>query len=230
MLNFPCQVLLVEDELADIYTIQNMLSDVESAFFQQGFELTCAETLDRAKQILSEKKFDVILLDLVLPDSRKINNLQQLQAIDPSVPIIVQTALEDDVIAVKALELGACGYLPKVSSDRDLLLYAIRSAIERSQQLANLQQLPSDREIDVLENLLKDAIDLKSIEGDSLKESTPDIFSELEQKYNQLIDRFVEEKIYQVEYTISGQMEIPIKRDMDRNHACHIIFSAVTEN
>ena len=212
MLNFPCQVLLVEDELADIYTIQNMLSDVESAFFQQGFELTCAETLDRAKQILSEKKFDVILLDLVLPDSRKINNLQQLQAIDPSVPIIVQTALEDDVIAVKALELGACGYLPKVSSDRDLLLYAIRSAIERSQQLANLQQLPSDREIDVLENLLKDAIDLKSIEGDSLKESTPDIFSELEQKYNQLIDRFVEQKIYQVEYTISGQINVLIEQ------------------
>lgn len=212
MLNFPCQVLLVEDELADIYTIQNMLSDVESAFFQQGFELTCAETLDRAKQILSEKKFDVILLDLVLPDSRKINNLQQLQAIDPSVPIIVQTALEDDVIAVKALELGACGYLPKVSSDRDLLLYAIRSAIERSQQLANLQQLPSDREIDVLENLLKDAIDLKSIESDSLKESTPDIFSELEQKYNQLIDRFVEQKIYQVEYTISGQINVLIEQ------------------
>ena len=198
MLNFPCQVLLVEDEPADILKIQKMLDNVESAFFKQGFDVTCAETLNRAKQILSETKFDVILLDLVLPDSRKINNLQQLQAIDPSTPIIVQTALEDDVIAVKALELGACGYLPKLASDRDLILYAIRSAIERSVQLANLQQLPPDREIDVLENLLTDAIDLKSIEGESLKEGSPDIFAELEQKYNRLIDRFVEQKIYQV--------------------------------
>ena len=211
MLNFPCQVLLVEDEPADVLKIQNMLDNVESAFFKRGFKLTCAETLKVAKQILSKTKFDVILLDLVLPDSRKINNLQQLQAIDPNTPIIVQTALEDDVIAVKALELGACGYLQKVTSDRDLLLYAIRSAIERSQQLVNLQQLPPNREIDVLENLLTDAIDLKSIEGNSLKD-TPDIFAELEQKYSRLIDRFVEQKIYQVEYTVSEQINVLIEQ------------------
>lgn len=211
MLNFPCQVLLVEDEPADVLKIQNMLDNVESAFFKRGFKLTCAETLKVAKQILSKTKFDVILLDLVLPDSRKINNLQQLQAIDPSTPIIVQTSLEDDAIAVKALELGACGYLPKVACDRDLLLYAIRSAIERSQQLVNLQQLPPNREIDVLENLLTDAIDLKSIEGNSLKD-TPDIFAELEQKYSRLIDRFVEQKIYQVEYTVSEQINVLIEQ------------------
>ena len=211
MLNSPCQVLLVEDEPADVHKIQNMLNDVESAFFKRGFELACVETLNEAKQILSKAKFDVILLDLVLPDSRKINNLQQLQAIDPNIPIIVQTALEDDVIAVKALELGACGYLPKVASDRDLLLYAIRSAIERSRQLANLQQLPP-REIDVLENLLTDAIDLKSIGDSSLKENTPDIFTELEQKYNRLLDRFVEQKIYQVEYTLSEKIDVLIEQ------------------
>jgi DNA-binding NarL/FixJ family response regulator len=212
MLNSPCQVLLVEDEPADRYKIQNMLDDVESAFFKRGFELTCAETLKVAKQILSETKFDVILLDLLLPDSRKINNLQQLQAINPKIPIIVQTALEDEMVAVKALELGACGYLPKVASDRDLLLYAMRSAIERSQQLANIQQLPPDREIDVLENLLTDATDLKSTEGSSLKEKTPDIFTEIHQKYTRLLDRFVEQKIYQVEYTISEQIDVLIEQ------------------
>ena len=211
MLDSPCKVLLVEDEPADVYAIENMLDNVESAFFKQGFELTCAETLKVAKKMLSERKFDVILLDLVLPDSRKITSLQQLQAIDPSTPIIVQTALEDNLIAVKALELGACGYLPKVASDRDLLLYAIRSAIERSRQLADLQQLPPDREIDVLENLLTDAIDRKSIEGESLKD-TPDIFAELEQKYDRLINRFVEQKIYQVEYTVIEQINVLIEQ------------------
>ena len=41
MLNSPCQILLVEDEPADVYKIQNMLDEVESAFFKRGFELTC---------------------------------------------------------------------------------------------------------------------------------------------------------------------------------------------
>ena len=212
MLNCPCRVLLVEDEPADVYIIQKMLDEAKSAFFKEGFELTCAETLNQAKQMISKTKFDVILLDLVLPDSRKITNLQQLQAIDPNTPIIVQTALEDDAVAVRALELGACGYLPKVASDRDLLLYAIRSAIERQQQLANLQQLPPDREIDVLENLLTDAGDLKSIEGNSLKENIPDIFTELEHKYAFLLERFVEQKIYQVEHTISEQANVLIEQ------------------
>ena len=135
-----------------------------------------------------------------------MDSLQELRAIAPSTPIIVQTALEDEVVAVRALELGACGYLPKVASDRDLLLYAIRSAIERQQQSRDIQQQSQEsRELDVLENLLTDVIDLKSQDNRSLKEKMPDIFVELEEKYCQLLDRFVEQKIYQTEYEISGQ-------------------------
>ena len=71
--------------------------------------------------------------------------------------------------------------------------------------------MPPDREIDVLENLLTDAIDLKSREGNSFKD-TPDIFTELEQKYNRPFDRFVEQKIYRVEYTVSEQINVLIEQ------------------
>ncbi len=210
MLNRCCQVLLIEDEPTDINSVQNMLSNVHSTFFKQGFELTCAETLSEAKQILSQTEFNIILLDLILPDNRNMNGLRELQAMATGTPIIVQTALEDDVVAVKALELGACGYLPKVASDRDLLLYAIRSAIERQQQLSTLQQ--EQQELDVLENLLTNVADVKSQDDNSVKLNMPDIFSELKVKYARLLEHFVEQKIYQVEYEISSQINVLIEQ------------------
>ena len=207
MLDFPCQILLVEDEPEDIETIQNMLRDVRSAFFQRGFELTSAETLSAAKQILSAQKFDVILLDLMLPDSCNMNSLQELQSQSTGVPIIVQTALEDEVVAVKALELGACGYLPKIASDRNLMLYAIRSAIERKQQLVDFDQ---KQELDNLESILENISELET--DRSLKRRFPDIYDEIKQRYYQLLNRFVEQKIYQVEYELTSQIKILIEQ------------------
>ena len=207
MLNCPCKVLLVEDELEDIETIGGMLNDTRSPFFKRGFELTCAETLREAKQALREREFDIILLDLMLPDSRNMDGLKELQA-RSLCPIIVQTALEDEVVAVKALELGACGYLPKMASDRNLLLYAIRSAIERQQQLLNVKE--PQQELDVLENMIENTAEPK--QNDSLKQRMPDVFGELQQRYEKLLDRFVEQKIYKVEYELSGDINVAIEQ------------------
>jgi len=209
MLSSPCQVLLVEDESEDIKIVTGMLDDARSAFFQRGFKLTCAETLSEAKQALSNQEFDVILLDLMLPDSRNMDGLKELQRQALSTPIIVQTALEDEMVAVKALELGACGYLPKVASDRDLLLYAMRSAIERQQQLI-AGQPQQQQELDTLENIMNHAAESKP--DDSLKQRMPDIFAELEERYGKLLDRFVEQRIYKVEYELSGETNVVIEQ------------------
>ncbi len=215
MLNSPCRVLLIEDEPDDIANIRNILEDTRSAFFKRGFELTCAETLSAAKPILSQQEFDVILLDLMLPDSRYLNSLELVQAETSQTPIIVQTALEDEVVAVKALEMGACGYLPKVSSDRDLLLYAIRAAIERQWQLANLeqsQQQQQKQEFDVLESLLSDDNSFHNQYTDSLQQRMPDVFKELEARYNTLLDHVVEQKIYKVEHNINDRLNVLIEQ------------------
>ena len=212
MLNYPCQVLLIEDEPEDINSIQTMLSNVQSAFFGQGFKVTLAETLAEAqKTLLSQQQFDVILLDLMLPDSRYTNSLKKLQQLALDVPIIVQTALEDEVVVVKALELGACGYLPKLTSDRNLLMYAIRTAIERKQQLASLetsQQLQQDRELDSLERLLAEAPSINQYNEELLSQRVPDIFTEITERYLQLLDNFVEQQVYKTEYSISEQLNI----------------------
>ena len=210
MLRSPCRVLLVEDELEDRKIIRDMLDGSDSAFFKRGFELTCVETLSEAKQALSDGEFDVILLDLLLPDSRNMDSLKELRAQSVNAPIVVQTALEDEVVAVKALELGACGYLPKMASDRNLLLYAIRSAIERQQQLLDAKLPQQQQELDALENLLDNAGEPKP--DDSLKQRMPDVFAELEQRYEKLLDRFVEQKIYKVEYELSGEINVAIEQ------------------
>ena len=211
MLNYPCRILLIEDEIKDINIVRAMLSDVRSAFFREGLELSSAETLSQAQRMLSESEFDVILLDLVLPDSRNMNSLEKLQARNMGVPIIVQTALEDEVVAVKALELGACGYLPKVASDRNLLLYAIRSAIERKQQLAKLE--PShqqQQELDTLDGLIENGLDSKS--NEPLKLRMPDIFTELQERYYRLLILFVEQRIYRVENELAGKAKVLIEQ------------------
>ena len=208
MLNCPCQVLLVEDELEDIEVVRDMLDDTRSAFFKRGFELICVETLSEAKQALEQREFDVILLDLMLPDSHNMDGLKELQVCSRNSPIVVQTALEDEVVAVKALELGACGYLPKMASDRNLLLYAIRSAIERQHQLLNAGE--PQQELDALENLMQNAEEPK--QDDSLKQRMPDVFEELQQRYEKLLDRFVEQKIYKVEYELSGDINVAIEQ------------------
>ena len=209
MLDCPCRVLLVEDEPEDIDIVKTMLQNSRSAFFRRGFKLACAETLSEAKRILCQQEFDVILLDLMLPDSRNMNGLEELQVESQGTPIIVQTALEDEVVAVRALELGACGYLPKVASDRNLLLYAIRSAIERQQQLASLEK-PQQQELDSLEDLMTNTADFQ--QDNPLKQRMPDIFAELEQRYYQLLERYVEQKIYKVEYQLSGEINIFIEQ------------------
>ena len=210
MLNFPCRVLLVEDEPEDINTVTKMLQNVKSSFFTKGMVLSCAETLAEAKQMLSAEEFDVILLDLMLPDSRNMDSLKELQTKSPGIPVIVQTALEDEVVAVQALEFGACGYLPKVANDRNLLLYAIRSAIERQQQLSELEQPYQREELKTLEDLMIDPADSKQI--DSLKQRMPDVFDELEQRYQQLLDRFVEQRIYKIEYKLGREIDILIEQ------------------
>lgn len=213
MLDYPCQLLLIEDEPEDLERVQTILADARSAFFQRGFELACAETLSQAQQILSEQKFDVILLDLMLPDSRHMHSLQEVQAAAPRIPIIVQTALEDEVVAVKALELGACGYLPKIASDPNLLLYAIRSAIERKIQLGDLEQSQAEQqkqEIDLLEQLLTHP-NLNS-SFNSLKQRMPDVLVELEQKYQTILNRAVEQKIYKVEDNLSEPINILVEQ------------------
>ncbi len=81
--------------------------------------------------ILKSHSFDVILLDLGLPDSEGIETLIEVNRIAPNTPIIVLTGLNNEEIGILAVKRGAQDYLIKKEIDSKLLLRSIRYAIER---------------------------------------------------------------------------------------------------
>jgi PAS domain S-box-containing protein len=121
------QVLLIEDNPGDAILLREML--LESAAIR--FELVHVERLDQGLEQLARKQFDVILLDLSLPDSQGLSTLNQVYQRASTIPIVVLTGLDDEAVAVKAAQVGAQEYLIKDQINSRLVIHTLRYAIER---------------------------------------------------------------------------------------------------
>ena len=128
------KVLLVEDNPGDAQLIEIMLADSGSDFF-------VLETVERLQQGLRRVRrgdVGVVLLDLSLPDSQGLATFSQLHAEAPSIPIIVLSGLNDTTVAVQAVQEGAQDFLVKGQVDGQLLVRAMRYAIERKRMTEQL--------------------------------------------------------------------------------------------
>ena len=126
----PLQILLIEDNPADASMITGLLTQARG----WEFALTWANDLSRGLERLREMHFDVLLLDLGLPESSGLATVKRLFAQAQPVPtLIVLSGLTDEEIAIKALQAGAQDYLVKGQVDSALLVRAIRYAIGRRQ-------------------------------------------------------------------------------------------------
>lgn len=132
----PTTVLLVEDSLADVVLLMELLQDSEAACWQ----VSHAKRLCSALEQLQATGFDVILLDLSLPDSQGLETVAQVQAAAPQIPIVVLTGLQDTTVARQAVAQGAQDYLVKGQLSSELLVKAVEYAIERTQILRKLQE------------------------------------------------------------------------------------------
>jgi two-component system, cell cycle sensor histidine kinase and response regulator CckA len=137
MIYHPIKILLIEDNPGDVLLLQETLSDI--TFVE--LELVHVERLAHALKRLQLEDFDVILLDLVLPDSDGLDTFVQIQSQTPATPIVVLTGMADETLAMSAMKAGAQDYLVKGQvSGSDLLLRSIRYAIERKRIEATIQQ------------------------------------------------------------------------------------------
>jgi phosphoserine phosphatase RsbU/P len=132
----PIKVLLIEDDPDDYQILRRMLQKARGA----RFELHCAPTLAEGIQELESGAFDVVLLDLALPDSKGLETFYNLHAQFSGTPIIVLSGLDDENVAITAVHAGAQDYLVKGQIDTQLLTRAIIYAIERSQAKVALQE------------------------------------------------------------------------------------------
>jgi two-component system cell cycle response regulator len=145
----PINILLVEDNPGDIRLIKEMLAEVDSI----RFELICVDNLSTGIDLLAEGNIDVVLLDLSLPDSQGLDTLHRAINVLPELPIIVVlTGTDDEELAVKAVRAGAQDYLVKGKIDGNLLIRAMRYAMERHQIQLALRDLAMIDELTGLYN------------------------------------------------------------------------------
>jgi DNA-binding NtrC family response regulator len=119
------KILIIEDNPGDARLIQEMLNEVKDI----DFEIIHVLRLDEALKYNLTNNFDVILLDLCLPDSEGIDTFNIMNYNAPDIPIIVLTGLEDEIFAVSAVGKGAKEYLIKGEVDCKSLLKSIRRSI-----------------------------------------------------------------------------------------------------
>ena len=134
MKNSILKILLIEDNESDAALIRLVLKDCK------GPVLKNADCVSAGLKLLEEGPFDVVLLDLGLPDSNGLDAIQRIQDKDLKLPIIVLTGLSDEELAIKAISLGAQDYLVKGRIDGPLLCRAISYAIERKKLILELHE------------------------------------------------------------------------------------------
>lgn len=130
------QILLVEDNPDDAELLQEIIADAD----ETPCSLVHVERLKDALNCLRENHFDVILLDLSLPDKQGLETVAKTYSNSPDLPIVVLTGFNDQFMALEALRQGAQDYLVKGKIDSNLLFRAISHAIERAQTLKRLRQ------------------------------------------------------------------------------------------
>ena len=145
----PIKVLVVEEnqpEYAPWFQV------VSSGVNNGQFESERVGTLTKALGLLEKEPFDVILLDLALPDNVGVGTFSQICMRVPEVPIVVTAALENKKQAFEVLREGAQDYLVKGEVDVKLLRRALYYAIERHRSRVLLQQLSFNDELTGLLN------------------------------------------------------------------------------
>src|ERR1700733_1597933 len=106
-------LLLVEDNLGDARLLREMLNDQDP----QNTELTHVKSIRDAEKHLLDYAADIIVLDLGLPDAQGVSAVRRTHAGAPHIPLVVLTGLDEEVMAVEALQEGAQDYLIKGEID-----------------------------------------------------------------------------------------------------------------
>lgn len=118
-------ILVIDDDSEVQYAIATLLMNV-------GFNVHTASTLAEARESVSARSYEAVIIDYLLPDGSGIDLVRELRAISPDIAIVVITGAADIPLAVKAMQEGADNFLPKPVSFGSLLFFIKRSLEVRS--------------------------------------------------------------------------------------------------
>ena len=140
-------ILVIEDE-------PDIRKNLEYNLGREGFNASSVGSLDEAGEKLKSKKFDLILLDLMLPDGSGLDLCKKIKSNSETeaTPIIILTAKDDEVDKVVGFELGADDYVTKPFSVRELIL-RVKAILKRSdtktKEVVEVERQFGDLKIDV---------------------------------------------------------------------------------
>ncbi len=149
------KILVIEDNSADVRLIKIYLEE----YFEDKFEFSSFAYLQKGLDALSSSPFDIIILDLTLPDSAGLETFKKVHEHSPAIPIIVLTGIDNELIGINAMKLGAQDFLVKGNIHSKELSRSVNYSIERFKLLKELSDNTKDLEKKTLD-LLKEQIKL----------------------------------------------------------------------
>ena len=120
------RVLLVEDHLGEADLVMENLANAGVA----AFKVTHVGTVYSAVRLLSEDRFDVVLLDLSLPDSYGLETVVAVREVNARLPIVVISGIRNPRLPDQACRWGVERFLNKDEIDADLLASTLQRAVE----------------------------------------------------------------------------------------------------
>lgn len=160
------KILIVEDSPTDLRLIEKKLN----ACYGSRFFLEQATSCEAAISSLNYQNFDIVLLDLNLPDSEDLASLQKIRKARPDLPVVVLTGSRHKSESIHLIREGAQDYLPKGEFDNELLRRTIEYAVERQRLTRSLEESRK-------ENQRNASVAMRSF-PESTTEATSDSFGE----------------------------------------------------
>jgi len=125
------KVLLVEDDEVDRRLVERLLAKCSQPV---EFTVESVGSMSAAAESLGSREYDLVLLDLGLPDSSGIETVQKINEVNPRTSIVVLTGSDDEETGLLAIKSGATDYLVKGQSLENLLVRTMLYALEREKE------------------------------------------------------------------------------------------------
>jgi class 3 adenylate cyclase len=153
------RVLVIEDDEFITMVYEDQLSDVTNI----EFNLDIYPLMGEGLEALKKGDYDVLLLDLNLPDSDFNQTIARIPEISNKLPVVIMTSANDELLALKTMNMGGQDYLVKSKLDRTLFIRSVLYSIERH-QLRNQLLHEKEKSDNLLRNILPETIadELKS--------------------------------------------------------------------
>ena len=198
------KVLLVEDDAIDSQLVKRLLASCSQPV---EFTAESVESLSEAIECIGSRDYDIVLLDLGLPDSSGVETVRKVSEINPHIPIIVLTGLHDEETGLLAIENGATDYLMKGPLLENILVRTVLYALERMKRDKLI--LDTNRRLqETSQELLRAKQDLEN-KNEALEQAHKELESRVEQRTaelsetNELLKKEIAER-KQVENALRG--------------------------